>query len=86
LIETYDLPHGKRRRNVAHATALTLRFTNGEGTAMDVRFRIFDDAVTFSYYFEGDTVPTVMKLIGVLLYFESSLLIISLQERQQASI
>jgi len=53
VVETYYIPHGKRREDTARSNLLVLRFANSEEREMHVVFKIFDDGVAFSYYFPG---------------------------------
>ena len=53
VVETYYIPHGKRREDTARSNLLVLRFVNSEEREMHVVFKIFDDGVAFSYYFPG---------------------------------
>ena len=58
--ETYPMPSGKKSTHYNRANETTLIFENGQGNAMHVVFRAYNDGIAYRYHFPGAGTREIM--------------------------
>jgi alpha-glucosidase len=62
--EKYTMPTGKRLRRRNHCTESVHSFKNASGETIDIAFRVYDDAVAFSYRLHNEGGTSVLEEIS----------------------